>query len=1501
RVDGRQDLAVHFMDKIYVLSTKEALKEFQKNPRRYINDPRPPCKLFLYGPKHSGIEQLASDIGKRYNATVIDMDAYAKPKIDELRKRYVEDVRMETETATIEKVQQQLNAEAEEKQANDDTNQTQQEEEIAEKSEEKLNEEGEQSQEKAEENAEEISPTTSGQDQSSLPLENNTDINRDDLGGIGPEDEQTQYERDGKVTADHPEVKKAVELAIEEARKAAINIPADVYADLIQKAIQAVEAKHREKNPTGPLFGNWIFVNFPYENDIWANLAEKNIQPDDIVVLLDSSDKLEALQKRWYSANKTDIDRQIRERLEREAVERRQKDEAQKQQMEEMKKIAEQERNERQMERQRKIDAGETVEEEQDDREEKEMQAAILEDKKYEPKKEDYTIPETIPEEDESMSKDVDKTSNPDLNRPPVPISSVSNEETTMPPAGVELNEFLQEVKADVDKINALVKLITNTMGIEPITIDLMKEDTSIKNHDEIVTETIDGLEKQFKYVVQETADQDDEEEEDGEENDEDGNEGEEEEDDNDLFKKDRKKHLGDTSIYCPVALLDKNILVPGKPDLTASYEGKAYRFSTDDARTAFMQNPIKYLPTDKPPKLPAIRMLFIGAEGVGKSLHARELAKKLNIFHIKFRDRLQELIIAKTKMKIGPEFAEGREDPDNEESEEKSEKTPDEVEELTPEQENIKAYLQDGEALAPEILDKLIKVWWNDEPFKSRGIILEGFPNNEDETGYMIENSLIPDVVIQLDTESSEVLKRILPQRMDQWRKKIQTRKQKRALIKAKKERDRKIAYAQRKAELFAERQQKIEQGDQPEDDEIEQTLASEFPPDEEEEETEQEDEQAAEGRIGEIIEQQMTDVKDKLEGVKRIFQEEFVSTYQIDASGKPRYVKNRIAKKLERFVTLRQNLLERVYIIKPELAQQLIDVGYLHYSRFGKWCPVSIHNGVCFPPAYGPDKIPRTVVYRKNVYYLADDEARVEFLKNPLFYLQQPTPKPIIPAKIALLGPPKSGKTSVAKRLVQEIGCVRVSLGDAVRYILEKEINTVLGKQMQTTLLAGNDIIPEIAIQCLEIALMDVKCQTRGYVLDGFPITKKHSELLSEKGIIPFKLFELQCDLTECVQRAIKDRNDPNRLYVMPDSVEAISQKYAVYQHEVGPTREWYSKEHKNWITVNGKNSKWKVWDIVMNETCNVTRKIQNYLERKAQNKAASISDLCVLPQELFNRLGEFDHYCPVSLVLRDELVDCSADTRTDYVAEYRGRYYRTAGLDELNMFLADPERFAPIEPKKLPPPPNRRPKRLTAAEVQALFPKPVEFSGYCTVTYLNGDKKYECLVMGGQDYAVQYRDKLFFMLNEQAREKFMRQPDKYWRLQLPNKLPPPKNPLDIINLPCLGYLEQTVANAIIKSLTATGSFKPKFPFLSIKSSALIYAAYHLKAYNSKSSDYLRRKFRRKLYIFEEQCELIGYLADKSTIRYKAPENRTPEYNVKYETFFALKENVPTSNWLS
>lgn len=73
--------------------------------------------------------------------------------------------------------------------------------------------------------------------------------------------------------------------------------------------------------------------------------------------------------------------------------------------------------------------------------------------------------------------------------------------------------------------------------------------------------------------------------------------------------------------------------------------------------------------------------------------------------------------------------------------------------------------------------------------------------------------------------------------------------------------------------------------------------------------------------------------------------------------------------------------------------------------------------------------------------------------------------------------------------------------------------------------------------------------------------------------------------------------------------------------------------------------------------------------------------------------------------------------------------------------------------------------------------------------------------------------------------------RQPNYYEISNLPSKLPPLKQASSVTSLPMLGYLEQSVATAIIDCLSAIGIFKPKFPSFSSTESALYYVGLYLK----------------------------------------------------------------------
>jgi hypothetical protein len=79
----------------------------------------------------------------------------------------------------------------------------------------------------------------------------------------------------------------------------------------------------------------------------------------------------------------------------------------------------------------------------------------------------------------------------------------------------------------------------------------------------------------------------------------------------------------------------------------------------------------------------------------------------------MKFRDRLQEIIISKVKKPVGPEFEEEKEDEDEAEAAKTN------APELTETEEAIKSYLERDEPLTNEVLDTVIGLLWNEEPFK--------------------------------------------------------------------------------------------------------------------------------------------------------------------------------------------------------------------------------------------------------------------------------------------------------------------------------------------------------------------------------------------------------------------------------------------------------------------------------------------------------------------------------------------------------------------------------------------------------------------------------------------------------------------------------------------------------------------------------------------------------------------------------------------------------------
>ena len=122
----------------------------------------------------------------------------------------------------------------------------------------------------------------------------------------------------------------------------------------------------------------------------------------------------------------------------------------------------------------------------------------------------------------------------------------------------------------------------------------------------------------------------------------------------------------------------------------------------------------------------------------------------------------------------------------------------------------------------------------------------------------------------------------------------------------------------------------------------------------------------------------------------------------------------------------------------------------------------------------------------------------------------------------KIILLGPPGAGKGTIAKALMQHDGSVQISTGDILRAAVTA--GTVLGKQAEAAMKAGDLVTDELIMGIMEERLQEEDCQ-QGYLLDGFPRTIPQAEAL--KALLAKLGEKLNCALElDILREMIIDR---------------------------------------------------------------------------------------------------------------------------------------------------------------------------------------------------------------------------------------------------------------------------------------------------------------------------------------------------------------------------------------
>lgn len=189
-----------------------------------------------------------------------------------------------------------------------------------------------------------------------------------------------------------------------------------------------------------------------------------------------------------------------------------------------------------------------------------------------------------------------------------------------------------------------------------------------------------------------------------------------------------------------------------------------------------------------------------------------------------------------------------------------------------------------------------------------------------------------------------------------------------------------------------------------------------------------------------------------------------------------------------------------------------------------------------------------------------------------------------------LVLLGPPGSGKGTLAKLLSSELSIPHISTGDILRE--EAKAGTLLGKEVAPFMKKGELVPDDLVLEVIKTRLKKPDCQ-KGFLLDGFPRTLRQAlgldnMLTSSTESIDLALrFQVSSD---CLLRRLRGRlicpecgADFNRhtkppqkdlicdfcesqLHQRPDDApEVILNRLEIYRQQTTPIEQYYGKQNK------------------------------------------------------------------------------------------------------------------------------------------------------------------------------------------------------------------------------------------------------------------------------------------------------------------------------------------------
>lgn len=211
-----------------------------------------------------------------------------------------------------------------------------------------------------------------------------------------------------------------------------------------------------------------------------------------------------------------------------------------------------------------------------------------------------------------------------------------------------------------------------------------------------------------------------------------------------------------------------------------------------------------------------------------------------------------------------------------------------------------------------------------------------------------------------------------------------------------------------------------------------------------------------------------------------------------------------------------------------------------------------------------------------------------------------------------IVFLGPPGSGKGTLAQKLAQHLSFLHLSTGDLLRTYAKKD--TLEAQELREVLKEGKLASFELFSKILVQRLKEADCQS-GVILDGFPRTLEQCSFLDQLVADPLKMMFINVSLpfevilkrlmgrrqcSQCSQVYHIDFSPPSSentcddcfspLYIREDDrQEVILNRLNVFKNTSSPILEFY-KNRPFWIDFSSAESPQKCFELLVDKIAEI-----------------------------------------------------------------------------------------------------------------------------------------------------------------------------------------------------------------------------------------------------------------------------------------------------------------------